>query len=332
MTNLPKLPRRAFLGGLAATGVAAILGRMLDRSASAAPVPPVLFGAWQPGAPWDGSSRSLENIDALEARLGRRLDIAHWYAGWAYAPRPDVELIRAVTARGALPLITWEPWDYAQGPEQPRYALDRIARGDFDAYVDTWADDLATLGTPVYLRFAHEMDGDGYPWSVSRNGNTPDAYVRAWRHVVGRVRERAGNVRFVWCPNVTWEGSPRVPYAAVFPGVEHVDVLGLDGYNGGRDVDWGGWQSFPAIVDVSLAALAPLSAQDVWICEVGSAEAGGSKPQWIAEMWAALRERPRITGLVWFNESREADWRIESSAGSLAAMRDGLAALDTGRW
>jgi len=331
MSKTSPLSRRALIGAAGSLGAAAILGRMMGHSASAAPVPPLLFGAWQPGAPWDGTSRSFAAVDALEARLGRRLDIVHWYAGWAYAPRPDLDLLRAVTRRGALPLITWEPWDYTEGTEQPRYALDRIVAGDFDAYVDGWADDLATLGTPVYLRFAHEMDGDAYPWSVSRNGNTAPAYVEAWHRVVARVRARAANVRFVWCPNVTWEGSPRVPYAQVFPGVEHVDVLGLDGYNGGRDVDWGGWQSFPAIVDTSLETLAALSSQDVWICEVGSAETGGSKPAWLAEMWAALRDRPRITGLVWFNEAREADWRMESSPESLAAMRDGLASLDGSR-
>lgn len=329
MTELPRITRRGFLGGVASITGAAILGRMVGRSASASPVPRVLFGAWQPGAPWDGSSRSFAGVDALEARLGRSLDILHWYAGWAHAPHPNLDLIRDVTQRGALPLITWEPWDYRDGAEQPAYALANIARGDFDAYVDRWADDLASLGTPVYLRFAHEMDGDAYPWSVSRNGNTADAYVAAWRRVVTRVRERASNVRLVWCPNVTWVGSPRVPYAEVFPGVEYVDVLGLDGYNGGRDVDWGGWQSFSAIVDTSLAALAALSPQDVWLCEVGSAEAGGSKADWIAEMWAGLRERPRITGLVWFNEAREADWRIESSRGAQQAMRDGLTALDS---
>lgn len=136
-------------------------------------------------------------------------------------------------------------------------------------------------------------------------------------------------MRFVWCPNVTWTGSSRVSYAELFPGDSHVDVVGLDGYNGGREVEWGGWQSFPAIVDTSLAELAGLSSRDVWLCEVGSAEAGGDKAAWITEMWAALQQRPRVTGLVWFNEAREADWRLDSSPGALAAMRGGLAAMRT---
>jgi beta-mannanase len=328
MSNTTQLPRRAFLAGVASLGAAATLGRMTGRPVGAAPVPRVLAGAWQPGAPWDGSSRSFANIDALESQLARPLDILHWYAGWADAPAPEVEVIRAVIARGALPLITWEPWDYTRGADQPRYALSGIARGDFDAYIDRWARDLGALGTPVYLRFAHEMDGDSYPWSARRNGNTPGAYIEAWRHVVDRFRERgASNVRFVWCPNVTWTGTTRVAYADLFPGDQYVDVLGLDGYNGGRELDWGGWQSFADIVDTSLASLARLSQRDVWMCEVGSAEAGGDKAQWIAEMWAAIARRPRITGLVWFNEAREADWRLESSPSALAAMRAGLASL-----
>ena len=330
MEILSPLSRRALIAGAASLGTAAILGRMSGFPAGAAPVPRLLFGAWQPGAPWDGSSRSFANIDALESQLSTPLDILHWYAGWPFAPSPDLELIRAVTARGSLPLITWEPWDYTRGVDQPAYSLANIARGDFDAYIDRWAHDLGSLGTPVYVRFAHEMDGDAYPWSARQNGNTPTAYIEAWRRVVDRFRALgASNVRFVWCPNVTWTGSSRVSYAELFPGDGYVDVLGLDGYNGGREVDWGGWQSFAAIVDTSLNALAALSSRAIWLCEIGSAEAGGDKAAWIAEMWAALAQRPRVTGLVWFNEAREADWRLDSSPAALQAMRGGLAALRT---
>lgn len=331
MDDRSRPSRRALLGAATSVCTAAILGHMTGHRASAAPVPHLLFGAWQPGPPWDGTSRSFANIDALESRLAGRLDIIHWYAGWPYAPVPDLQLIRGVTARGAFPLITWEPWDYTRGVDQPAYSLAHIVRGEFDAYLDRWADDLALLGTPVYLRVMHEMDGDVYPWSARQNGNTPTASIEAWRHVVGRFRARgASNVRFVWCPNVTWSGSPRVPYAELFPGDAYVDVVGLDGYNGGREVDWGGWQSFASVVDTSLDAIAALSSRDIWLCEIGSAEAGGDKAAWIAEMWTALAHRPRVSGLVWFNEAREADWRLDSSPEALAAMRAGLAATRTG--
>jgi hypothetical protein len=43
-------------------------------------------------------------------------------------------------------------------------------------------------------------------------------------------------------------------------------------------------------------------------------------------MWADLGARPQVRALVWFNERREADWRIESSESALAAMRAALAA------
>lgn len=200
MSNTTLLRRRAFLAHASAVGAATILGGMTGTPAdAAASAPRILFGAWQPGAPWDGSSRSFANIESLEARLSRRLDILHWYAGWAHVARPDLALIRDVYARGALPLITWEPWDYLRGIDQPAYALSRIAAGDFDAYLDTWARDLGSLGAPVYLRFAHEMDGPYYPWSVGQNGNTSTDFIEAWRRVVRRFRAAgADNVRWVW--------------------------------------------------------------------------------------------------------------------------------------
>jgi hypothetical protein len=43
----------------------------------------------------------------------------------------------AVRRRGAIPMITWEPWDprTGVGKAQARYALARIAGGDHDAYI-----------------------------------------------------------------------------------------------------------------------------------------------------------------------------------------------------
>ena len=71
----------------------------------------------------------------------------------------------------------------------------------------------------------------------------------------------------------------------------------------------------------------------MWICEVGSKEPRRhdgaprdrrqSKARWIKDMMTA-RAFPRIDTVVWFNEAKERDWRIESSRSSLRAMRQAL--------
>ena len=41
----------------------------------------------------------------------------------------------------------------------------------------------ANYEKPLYLRFAHEMNGGWFPWGVGTNGNGPADYVAAWRHI-----------------------------------------------------------------------------------------------------------------------------------------------------
>jgi len=327
MREVRRVPRRAFVAGLGAGSLSLMLAASLRQSSAHAASRP-LFGAWVPGAPFDGSSTATTNIDALEAALGARLQVLHWYRGWGDGAPPPIETLRLVAARGAAPLLTWEPWDYTRSTlAQPEYALGEIAGGRFDGYIDSWAQALAALDQPVVLRPAHEMNTQSYPWCVGILGNTADAYRAAWQRIVARFRGAgATNVWFLWCPSVDWAGSGRPPLGDLYPGDAWVDLVGLDGYNGGSELDWGGWQSFRSIFNGSLDTLTRISARDVWIAETASAEAGGSKADWITQMWADLETRPRVRALIWFNERREADWRIESSASSLSAMRAALGA------
>ena len=58
------------------------------------------------------------------------------------------------------------------------------------------------------------------------------------------------------------------------------------------------------------------------ICEIASAERGGDKAAWIAEMDAQLRGRfSKVRAVVWFDTNKETDWRVDSSAASLRAFR-----------
>src|SRR5262249_53059913 len=149
------------------------------------------------GGPWDPAQ-----LDAFSTLIGRTPAIFMWYQDWAHSGFKR-DMMDAVVARNAMPLVTWEPWDSSGGTNQPNYALRYINAGNFDAYIHQWARDAAAWGHPMYLRFAHEMNANWYPWCASVNGNTAAEYVAAWRRVVGIFRaEGATNVRFVWSPNI----------------------------------------------------------------------------------------------------------------------------------
>lgn len=282
------------------------------------------LGAWDPGL--------VAGIAELEAALGRPLDIVHFFQGWGVEDnRFDAARAGEIVARGALPMVTWEPWDYRRGTDQPEFGLRRIAAGDHDDYIRQWGRDLREFGHEVLLRFAHEMNHSAYPWCVGVGGSARD-YVRAWRRVVRLVRaEGATNARFVWCPLVPAPGSPDLRSA--FPGDRFVDLVGMDGYNAGTAADWGGWLSFSEVFGPLYRSLRRLSDRPVVVCETGCAEEGGSKARWISR--AFLEELPRdfpaVTAVVWFNEAREADWRLDSSPATLEAARVAVRSLDVTR-
>lgn len=277
----------------------------------------VLFGAWEPGP--------ANAIDALEKSLGRPTDIVHWYVGWgAEDSGLDVARARKVAERGSIPMITWEPWDYRQGgPIQPRFRLSRIAAGDFDPYIRDWARAARDFGEPILLRFAHEMNAKAYPWSVGVNNNKPRHYVAAWRRVVKIFRdEGADNVDFVWCPNVPSPGAPTL--ASCFPGDAYVDVVGMDGYNAGTAADWGGWLTFSEVFGGLYAGVRKISKRPVIVAETGCAEQGGSKPDWLANAFLKHLpdDFPAVRAVVWYNESREANWRLDSSTATMRRARN----------
>jgi len=84
------------------------------------------------------------------------------------------------------------------------------------------------------------MNGHWAPWEAGVNGNTPQDYIEAWRHVHDIFVSRgAGKVKWVWGPNVSCGSA--VDFAPYYPGSDVVDVLALDGYNWGTlDV----WQTY----------------------------------------------------------------------------------------
>ena len=278
------------------------------------------FGVSTPGGPT--ASAELDEVTSL---AGESPSVVLWFSDFRQ-PAPITGL-DAVAARGATPVITWEPWAWGGGTTQPAYALARIAGGDHDAYIRSWADALRAWGRPVMLRFAHEMNGNWYPWSEATNGNRPGDYVAAWRHVRS-IFGAAGatNVRWVWSPNVSYPGS--ISLGGLYPGHDAVDVVGIDGYNWGSTLAGATWNTPAALFDPTLAevrALAP--GKPLMIAETASAELGGSKAQWVSDFFTWLKAQPDVETFVWFHHRKETDWRINSSAESATSFRTGLASL-----
>ena len=151
--------------------------------------------------------------------------------------------------------------------------------------------------------------------------------MRAWRHVHDIFRAAgATNVKWVWSPNVVYSNSP--PLAPYYPGDAYVDQVGMDGYNWGDYFSfWKAWMSFEEIFGPTIAQVRTFTSRPLMVAETASTELGGDKAAWIRDFFAALRRHPEVTGFVWFNQKKETDWRIESSAAARSAFAEGIAAF-----
>lgn len=283
------------------------------------PVGPCLrFGVSTPGGP-----TAVDEFERVVEIAGTRPTVVLWFSDFVSAP--PISGLAAVRRLGADPIVTWEPWQWLGDAQydRTRFTMASIAAGVHDDYLYRWADELAAWGSPVYLRFAHEPNGDWYPWSRA-GGTPPEVYVEAWRHVHDLFASKSvDNVKWVWAPNVAFGGSE--PIEPLYPGADYVDVVGVDGYNWGTARPWSTWVSPEQLFGNTLDALARIApGKPVVVTEVGSADMGGSKPEWIRELVGFLTDREDIAAFIWFDHDKETDWRLAGTPESAAALAEAL--------
>jgi mannan endo-1,4-beta-mannosidase len=272
-----------------------------------------------------GGACELDEVADIAAAVGRRPEMVLWFED--FAADPPVGGIRRVAATGAMPVITWEPWLWRTDRQRDAGALmPQIAAGEHDAHLIAWADALAGTEPPVTIRFAHEFNGDWYPWSPT-GGTSPEAYIEAWRHVHDLFHTRGtDHVQWMWAPAAA--NSAHHELEAWYPGDDCVDVIGIDGYNWGITQPWSRWMPPTEIFASTLAEVQQIADKPVLIAEVGCAESGGDKAQWIGEFveWLTAED---VDGFVWFDHDKETDWRIRSTPRSAAAMAAALSEVET---
>ncbi|MDO3636664.1 glycoside hydrolase family 26 protein [Mycolicibacterium arseniciresistens] len=265
-----------------------------------------------------GGPLAAQELAEVGDAVGKTPEFVLWYED--FASPPPVAKIDAVIDRAAQPVITWEPrlW-HGESADPVAAILPKIKSGCYDDYLREWAEGLAGARGEVLLRFAHEFNGTWYPWSAGA-GTSAEEYVLAWRHVHHLFSERgAANVRWVWAPDAGPVGEDSL--TRWYPGDECVDVLGIDGYNWGTTLPGSRWTGPTEIFGHGLAELRRLcDTKPILVTEVGCAEAGGDKAEWIGELVHMMAGEPQVTGFIWFHHDKETDWRLTSTAAAAAAM------------
>jgi beta-mannanase len=272
---------------------------------------------------------------------GKKLKYANYFLDWAYdgttvAKELPGNEVQTLISNGYRPIITWEPmfWGYDRlDSRQPR--LSNIINGDYNSYIDLFADKIKTYTDTVIIRFMHEFEGNWYSWSLAHNGQDPARYASAFRKVVDRFRARGvTNVKWMWCVN-----SDYFPYLSynwivpAYPGDNYVDIIATDIYNNHYPPEMPWWRSFRWQMTESYYYLTKyFPSKPLYMCELGCRERYGSedptsesKGSWFARMDKELQsDYHKTRAMIFFNSAPDQNWFLNSSASALQSLTDNI--------
>lgn len=325
-TNVKAIFDRQFMGDFAVT-----IGDAQEPVLGKVPVP--VSGSYL-GVSIFGHN-DTDSLFSLEKKVDKRFPVVGYYQSWGVEDNKfDRVWATNIHENGSIPMVTWEPWSPISGFDrsedvvnQEEYRLRGIIDGKFDTYIREYAQDVKTYKKSIMIRFAHEMNGNWYPWGSTFN--SPEEYVLAWRHVHEIFDDvGAGNVTWVWSPNEIYFES-RVPNAhkleLFYPGDDYVDWVGFSSFNWAGTYKHNLWRSPEDLFDQTLAQLKVFN-KPVMIAETASAEdyaVSGRKARWILQLAEYIEKNPEIKGLVWFNtEDNGVNWKLDSSDASSDAFEE----------
>jgi hypothetical protein len=184
---------------------------------------------------------SAEDSGHYSTVAGQHPNIANYYLAWGQAF--PTSFIKAAEAAGATPFIELEPWHAGPSWNETPSMVDIGDNKSADCGSNgtsscaTWlasiGSDVQKFGHPVIFTFAHEFNVSGqYPWSHGDSeGTTPTQWIKAWDTVQADIDNHGGsqNAWWMWVPNV-YTGGSTVPFKPWWPGAQHVNMVGLDGY------------------------------------------------------------------------------------------------------
>jgi len=252
----------------------------------------------------DGELGSWQPVREFGKTAGHQPGVVLYYNAW----NQPFERYFADWARAnhALPLVQLVPGGVS---------MSKIAAGDDDAYLRSYALSVREYRYPVIVSFAPDMNG-------SAGHTSPAAYIAAWRHVV-QVFRGAGATNVTWLWTVASMSGAHSPLAW-WPGAGYVSWVGVDGFYD-RSSD-----TFASVFGSTIDRIRTVTGKPVLISAtaVGSGKAQASQ---INGLFAGVRA-DHVSGLVWFDTAQPTgsghqDWRIEDNPAGLAAFRGGVRQL-----
>jgi Glycosyl hydrolase family 26 len=283
-----------------ATGETGTLTVAFTPSAPPPPPPPahaMTFGVYTPA----NGSFNWTGLSAFPP-----VNVAPYYSGWGEGFQSGFAAL--ALSHGATVFVEMEPWN---GPNGSVPSMIDIAAGKHDTYLIGFAQAVKAFGHPVMVTFAHEMNGNWYPWG--RQAITPAQWQAAWKHVVTVMRAVTPLIAWVWAPNVN---PGQTAASAYWPGDAFADLVGIDGYLNGTG------QTFGGVFGSTLTDVRAVTSRPIWVAETGIQPADGSRAARITK-FAADARAAGLTGFMHFNQ-----YAYALSAAEIAVLGQAVAAWE----
>ncbi len=272
------------------------------------PASGVYYGYYHPSLNAHSNNFKLTTIPEEKTSLSM------YYQDWSSTNTFDKVYVQKLSENNLVPIITWEPWESKKFSTDPSakniYSPQSIIEGDHDEYIRKFAKEAADFKQPVFLRFAHEMNGDWYPWGSK---NDPKTYIAMWRHVHNIFEEEgATNVVWVWAPNNTDSHGSTSSMLSYYPGDEYVDWVGFSGFNWGSSNAKTKWLTLDQTIGKAYGELDKLN-KPIMLAETSTTSKGGDKEQWFKDALVTLPSYPKIKAVIFFNQNfKNADFALNS--------------------
>jgi mannan endo-1,4-beta-mannosidase len=273
------------------TGSATVGGVAYQASASitlpSSPPPggTCVLGIYDNADDWPSSWTGIQAFQNAGCPVKIGTYYVQWQGGW------PANFANLCQQHGVIPFVEFEPW-FTQTTWP---AFTDIAAGKYDSWLQTIAQAVAAFGHPVWLTYAHEMNGSWYPWgNGGAEGVTPAQWIASWEHVTSVINAIAGSlVTWVWAPSNNDGGRAVTPY---WPGDgSSVGLAAWDGY-----LNQAG-QTFSSFLSPTLTEIRKLTSGPVWLAETGVEPAGSGRAARISGLVSDLHAAG-VSGFNWFNQ------------------------------
>jgi hypothetical protein len=299
--------RTRLFGAVVAVALAAApglsLASALPASAATGTAPAATLGIWT----------SAEDSGSYSTVAGQHPNIANFYLAWGQAF--PTSFIDAAEAAGATPYLEIEPWHAGPSWDETPSMVDIGSNSASDcgsdgtssceAWLDSIGQDVQAFGHPIIFTFAHEFNVSGqYPWSYGDSeGTTPAQWIQAWDTVETDINNSGGsqNAWWMWAPNADTGGSTQ-PFAAWWPGQQHVNMVGIDGY---PQIQYG-LDTFQQVFGQSFSEMKALTSLPIFISETDLAPETGSGGTQTVTQFVRAALAAGATGLLQFQDGTSA--------------------------